>query len=506
MQILSIIFTVIIFFFFQIVEQDALAESKDVHEKINQSSQSRLEESFFPVGVYVYGNTEQLKELATLRQISLEEWFDSTFKDILYHNCNSVYLANLTSNPDVFKLAVSIANKYNLNIFAQLTGPLYLRPEKGDDYYKNETLKNAEHIVGQYKELDGIVAFMPKEEPTLDEIPMLSDYRKQLRQIDNNHGLYTLHNTIKPFRSDKDNLPDWFGFDRYRFKSMFGDYGVMISTPKDMALRIRTELSDFVSVADGYNRPLIFVIQGYGEDWVGSTEDLLKMTQGVVPEQKSGWKEISAGQWFGWRKYPPPKYGMRLQSWLGILEGTKGLMVYKYRSTGKEIGKRRPALVSENGDASAQWTEFGQTMANLKPLLPLASRWEKVNNNIVETDDPDVFLGTFKDPHANKYYIVVVNSRIATWGEGSERFVTQNSGLQFDSKGLQGLNPAEALVAKLNTNRELQLEDYLSGEQIAVEKGGAFSITIEPGSGRVFEVGGEQFKPDAPKLKLQENS
>lgn len=457
-------------------------------ETSNSTTETGFTPSFFPVGVYIYGHKATIEALASKRNIDYKQWLDSAFGDLAARNCNSVYLANLSDNPGAFIEAVTIANQKGLSVFAQLTGTMYLRPSLGNDYYETTTLKAAQKIIPQYQGLSGVVAWMPKEEPTLADMPLLSTYREQVGKLDNKRALFTLHNTIEPFKQDKQNLPDWFGFDRYRFKSMFGDYGILLSTPKDMALRIREELAQFSSIASDKGRPLIFVMQGCATDWMGSKEDLLKTTSGVTPSASTGWQEIEGGKWFGWTKYAPPPFGMRLQCWLGILEGVKGLFVYKYVSEGQEVGKREVALVSEDGSPSAQWIEFGETISQIKPLFPLLLRWSKEAGSVLKSENPEVFISSFIDKTTMARYVVVVNARIAEWDQNSPRFLGSTTELKFDINGLQGLRPASDLKANLTIDGNFTLRDYLTGEQLSTTQDNSLELTLPPGGGKVLVI------------------
>jgi hypothetical protein len=269
---------------------------------------------------------------------------------------------------------------------------------------------------------------------------------------------------------------------------MFGKYGVMLSTPTDMALRLREELQQFQSVAEKHGRPLIFVMQGYGSDFFGTTEQVLKLTSGVLPPPHSGWKELTPGHWYGWLKYPPPKYGMRLQCWLGILEGVKGFFVYRYNSSGEAIGNREVALVSNQGVSSEQWAEFGETIAHIEPILPLAHRWEKMDIVSASTAHPDVFISAFRNPYTQTCYLVVVNYRIAKWDEQSPRFLRKNTEVRCGNTGIDGLKPAGKLDVVLSVGTGSILFDIIDKNLYFADKEGNIQIEIDPGGGFVFEI------------------
>jgi hypothetical protein len=475
-------FTKLVNFSYAQVHEEASSPNWSIDNKGNYKP------SFFPVGVYIYGNEEELTSLASKRNLSYEQWLEETFKDLKRHNCNSVYIANLSNNPKGFRKAVLSAERNNLYVFAQLTASMYLRPSLGIDHYKNVTLKAVEKFIPQYHDLPAIVAWMPKEEPSTSEVPLLANYRKYIKQLDKNRAIFTLHNTAEPFEKDIENLPEWFGFDRYRFKTMIGKYGMLVSTPKDMVSRLCSELDLFYSLASQRRRPLIYVMQGFATDWLGTKEQLLKFTKGKLPTKRSGWVQIENDLWFGWTKYPVPKFGMRLQCWLGVLEGAKGLLVYRYNPQGEDIGKRKVALIGHDGSETQQWKEFGETIAVLNPLFPLFLSWTKEASYVIQSNNPDVLVSSFVDKISNQRYVVIVNSKIAEWDNNSPALVGSNTELHFDFHGLQGLREAGDLKARFTIISGYYIKDLITNQIVEVDKENSFELSLPPGGGRVLQI------------------
>ena len=74
-----------------------------------------------------------------------------------------------------------------------------------------------------------------------------------------------LHNNIKSMEMDnQEPQPDWYGFDRYRFRMVAGSADeLVVSTPSDTARLIYREINEFYQFAAERGLPLIFVGQGY---------------------------------------------------------------------------------------------------------------------------------------------------------------------------------------------------------------------------------------------------
>ena len=232
----------------------------------------------FPIGPHIYGGLQQRAEILGMTE---EQFAEHLAKDVKAHGGNTIYYANLTANPETFKTAVAAAVKHGVQVIGQLTANLYLRPEKGREHYDKVTVPAATTILPQYRGLEGVIAWMPKEEPYASVMDLLAEYRGKVRELDPTHAIYTLHNNIPAFEIDDTNLPEWFGFDRYRFKCHSAHYGILISTPKDMAARLRREIAEFYREAQKRGRPLIFVMQGYGHQNIHTTEDIKNWTNGA---------------------------------------------------------------------------------------------------------------------------------------------------------------------------------------------------------------------------------
>ncbi len=445
-----------------------------------------IKPSLFPVGVYFYGAADHHAQLAERRGMKLADWFDFCMKDMAAHGCNTVYVANIANKPDDFRLVTGIAQKHGLGVFGQLTRDLYLRPGKGRKHYDEVTVPTAKRILPGYRGLKGLLTWMPKEEAAPKEVPQLQEYRKLVRQLDPTHAIYTLHNNIGTFRADDKELPEWFGFDRYRFRSLFGSYGILISTPKDAAIRLREDIADFYIEAAKRGRPMIYVLQGGGWDWKGSEEKLLKeLTSGVRPGENSGWQEIEPGIWFGWPRYLVPKYGMKLQCWLSVLEGAKGLHIYHYLGRGDELGKRQFGVVGQLREETPRWREFADTVAEIKPFVPTILRWHKEAVCPVQANHPEVFVRSFIFNFESERYVVAVNSRIAEWDKVSPRMPRGKTELKFTEKGLEGLRPVGPLTVKLKLTGPGRLFEFGADNPLPTEDG-SFDVTIPPGGGKVF--------------------
>lgn len=445
----------------------------------------------FPIGPYIYGRPDDLRESARQQGLTLEQLFDGYAADVAAHGGNTIYYANLTTDPEVFRLAVQTAGKHGVGVFGQLTADLYLRPERGAEHYEQVTLPTAGKIMPQYRGLPNVLGWMGKEEAAAGDMPLVAKYRGAIRELDPTHAQFTLHNNLPAFQAESEPLPEWFGFDRYRFRCLKAHYGLLISTPRDMAIRLRDELRQFYAEAAQRGRPLVYVMQGYGHENLFTTEDIRKWSGGQREslDPWGGFREVEPGVWRGWDRYPPPPGGMRLQSWLAVSEGAQGLLIYHYNRLKTEGDLRYVALVDEQGKETALWREFGECMAEMKPLLPLILSWHKEALPRAAADDDWVRVSSFIRGFEAERYLLVVNERIATWDDGSPALPRGKTELHFDDQGLAGLHPAGPLRCTVAVEGDAPVFDLLSGRRLERAADGSVALTVGPGSGVVLMQG-----------------
>lgn len=445
----------------------------------------------FPIGPYIYGRPDALRAQAEAAGLTLEQLFDGWAADIAAHGGNTVYYANLTTEPEVFRLAVETAARHGVAVFGQLTADLYLRPERGPEHYEQVTLPTARAIMPQYRDLPNVLGWMGKEEAAEDEMPLVAQYRGVIRELDPTHAQFTLHNHLAPFRAEREPLPEWFGFDRYRFRCLKAHYGLLISTPRDMAIRLRDELRQFYAEAAQRGRPLIYVMQGYGHENLFTTEDIRAWSGGQrdTLDPWGGFREVEPGVWRGWDRYPPPPGGMHLQSWLAVSEGAQGLLIYHYQRLQTEGDLRYVALVDPEGRETRLWREFAQCMAEMKPLLPLFLSWHKEAVPRATVSDDWVKVSSFIRDFDAERYLVVVNERIATWDADSPALPRGETELHFDDQGLAGLHEAGPLTCALTVAGDEPVFDLRTGERLTAAADGSYELTVGPGRGTVLMQG-----------------
>jgi len=452
---------------------------------------------FFPAGPYIYGGPTRLREWAEQRGMTLEQLFDHLAADVKAHGGTAIYYANLTTDPPVFEMAVAAARRHGLKVFGQLTGALYLRVERGREYYENVTLPAARRIMPGYRGLEGVAAWMPKEEIGVEHMPLLREYRRELRKLDPTHALFMLHNHVPPFQAETDELPEWFGFDRYRFRCFKAHYGLLISTPKDMAGRLTAEIGACYAEAEKRGRPLLFVMQGYGHQDVCTADDVRAWSGGGCEAlgPNTGYVKIAPDTWLGWDRYPSPLNGMHLQSWLAVAEGAKGLLIYHYGpvSPKSEHGRvlKQMTLVAQDGSETRLWREFGECMADMTPFLPLLLTWHREAVSRAATDTPEFVIRSFIRRFDAERFLLIHNRRIATWDKDSPSLPRGKTELHFDDSGLAGLRPADTRELAFTVEGGAPLWHLRTGRRLAPGDDGLYHLSVPPGRAEILFQGEE---------------
>jgi len=461
---------------------------------------------FFPAGPYIYGRTPRLREWAEQRGMTLEQLFEYLAADVKAHGGTAIYYANLTTDPPVFRTAVAAARGHGLKVFGQLTADLYLRVEKGREHYETVTLPAARRIMPGYRGLEGVVAWMPKEEVPVEHMPLLREYRRELRKLDPTHALFMLHNHLAPFQAESDELPEWFGFDRYRFRCFKAHYGLLISTPKDMVGRLTAEIGACYAEAEKRGRPLLYVMQGYGHQDVCTADDVRAWSGGGCDElgPNTGYAEIAPGTWLGWDRYPPPVNGMHLQSWLAVSEGAKGLLIFHYGPASLRTAHGRPlkqmTLVTDDGSETRLWSEFADCMADMSAFTPLFLAWHREAVPRAATDTPEFVVRSFIRRFDSERFLLIHNRRIATWDKDSPALPRGATELHFDESGLAGLRPAGVREAAFAVEGSEPLWHLKTGRRLAPSEDGVYHLSVQPGRAEIL------FQGDEPALREERRS
>ena len=435
---------------------------------------------FFPTGAYLYLGSREFveKTLAPARGLNVEQYFDTIFSDMRLHGCTAVYIANITTDPGFFKYVCKKADQYGLKVFAQGTGELYVRTKNDRKYFERVTVPAIRKYLHHYNDIPNLVGYTCKEEvqPAAHDMALMKDGRRLSKEQMPKIPAFTLHNNIKSMELDNgDDIPEWFGFDRYRFRMVLNGKGkLVISTPSDMVRLLSRELDEMYQFAAARKRPLIYVGQGYIQ---------YEEKESTYLSEATGYKKLPNGKWSGFHRYMP-KNGMHLQFWLALSQGCRGFLIFYYQ--GRAVGERSSFLVDLKGKESWFWKEIGECFNMNKSMFPLFANWCREGDPAAVSPDKDVQVNTFIVPGFKGRFVVPVNTRIATWDKNNPYRTDKNTQLHAGEYNLEGFTWASARKITLRLADKGELRDYLTGKM--VDPG---EIILPPGQGRVFFEGTE---------------
>jgi len=292
--------------------------------------------------------------------------------------------------------------------------------------------------------------------------------------------VFMLHNNIKAMEmDDQEPQPDWYGFDRYRFRMVAGGGDeLVISTPADMARLIYREIGEFHQFAARRGLPVIFVGQGYKH------EEFQRKNAG----QRSGYREVSPGVWRGYNRYMP-RNGMNLQFYLSVAAGARGFLLYFYQSflPRANADSRSDGLISLTGEESWYWKETGDCLKEAAPLLPLFSSWFREAECPAKADDATVYTASFIRPDLDGRFFLPVNTHIANWDGSNPIRTSANTQLHSDEENLQGFEWCQNKTFKLQLPENgSPLWDVASGKKLNPD-----ALELPPGKGKVLFQGSE---------------
>lgn len=452
----------------------------------------------FPVGVYIYETQAGIAQLATDWGVTSTEVYETIAKDVADHNCNTVYYSNLSPYPTDFKSAIAQFQLEGIDVFGQLNGSSYLRTENDHSYYEATTVPATTSLLPDYIDTTGIIGWSGKEECAPEDVSLVEDYRALCEQLDMSHGTLTVHNDLDSQKNDTMNLPDWFGFDRYRFRNFVSPstYGMNLTTPLYGMNLLSDEIDNHYWASAEIGRPLIYVGQAYGEQYE-LTESLLQSKYSLDLDQmstKTGFIETSTDVWTGWATYMPPANCMYLQTWTAIAGGAKGILLFHYFTHGTDTtsGKIQvKGLVDDDLIESSQWLEFKNSVSDVLYFLPLASQWHKEWNPkaSVDVDSKWITANSFIRDFDEERYLVVVNKRIGTWDTTSPEIPTNSTQLYYDNDGLAGITAATALSFEIDIEGSDSVWDLYTGTQLTKNANGLYDLSLDPGRGVVLMQG-----------------
>ena len=214
------------------------------------------------------------------------------------------------------------------------------------------------------------------------------------------------------------------------------------------------------------------------------------------------WAVMQAHNWgTNWREPTPAE--IRVQVYLALVHGAKGIYYFQYSSGLDHGGNPVHGLVDASYAITPKWTEVKSLNAMLKKLDDtllaltsdavfagdaLADFVHSLSNPDPESSDTaDYHLGTFTHTEDDSRYLMIVNRRCRST---DDRTVT----VTLDARQLSGTD---------YTDYVYRMTDVYSNERVTTSPGTegwdhSFSVSLDPGAGKLYRIDPIQ-RPSAPE-------
>ena len=393
---------------------------------------------YFPLGVCVY--LHAFGECAKLQGMEMWDFTAQALDDIKAHHCNMVFVGNVVEK-DLKKL-VDLAEERGMRVYPQVLSIQYPRQLKKKEtrryVFNNRIRKIVERLIPKYRDRYGLLAWGMAEEIKPDIVEEFKDYQDLIAKLDPAHPGVILHNNqIALDKSCKLLKPEIIGRDSYPFDNHRS--GAISIFQQEKALE-----------------------EGY-QSAKSCGANFWAMQAGCYTYNRYD-KLGGIGN-----RYPTPKE-MRLQSWVAILHGAKGLIYFLYVGVPEQCksGESLRGLRTARGGETAQWKELGETFRDISFFTPLLVRLDKLDESIASSDNSNIAVETFAARKEGKERYLIVVNRNTVHAEKVKVKVKSEDRI-YDLRVMQRL-------------KAVTLEDFSK----------EFEVEIGPGDGNIYLIGNEQ--------------
>jgi hypothetical protein len=337
---------------------------------------------FFPLGFY--GGVDKCSS-------NVVAWLMDRMREI---HCNTWHINNL----NMARLAelVPMAEARDMRLLAQGGGwaTLYYcaglgTPTQRKQVYANTLVPNARKIVPPWRGRWGLLAWSLTEEINREHVKEIVPYYALMRELDPTHESLVLHNSHVACVEDTTLNRNPVAFhDTYPF--FIEPRSGPCSTARSLAY-FKQRLAQFATTAKERSVPMWIMAQAYGEPVGFSLEPpCFGHCGGVTP--------------------PTPAH-LRVQAWLSVAYGAKGLWWYAYR-VGSPTGV---SPISPDWKLTPLWEELGRIHARIAGISDVLLKLEPAPDaKLAEVSGQNLHVAWHKraGDAGGARYLVVVNENL----------------------------------------------------------------------------------------------
>ncbi len=453
--------------------QKSTAVSTQTHPPFSLASPP----DYFPFGAYVYvsaGNFNNRVDDAGFAQEIAVHADAMKSKGI-----NVAIFGGIQNNTQLTKVADIFYERGIKSVGFGHTKYLYERDINSeafaDEYDTKAATVNSQ--VPQWVNNPKIAGWYPVEEYDTTAIEGVRQFASLFQAADPSHPIITEHNNVDSFKVESPTIADVLIVGTYPFRYLFN--GTIPSPNEDMKYYTEHRLIPMTNlIKEKDKKPVLWaLIQGSpNKSEFNPTDKQVVDTEAKIGRNKmieQGWEWSEADQtWSMWSRYFPTPYGTRGMMWTATALGVKGLMTWSYSGYyDLSANTHRP-----------HWSELQQTISEIAPFTKLLLNLEMVDNNTPQSPDPYVLLRTHRDKLKNLSFVVVVNQKIAE--------DVDKTTYKINSQGyLEGSPLASSRTITVSSVQGQKVYDLKTKQEIPLSNS-TFQVTLQPGEGRIFLVGG----------------
>lgn len=304
-----------------------------------------------------------------------------------------------------------------------------------EDYMNRYLMPRLRQWAPGVRDDKNIWAWGPAEEMPAEDEMIYVGYKKAFKELLPNHLLYQLDSQqciFERIRHKWPPYPDIVGLDCYPWCTETLRDGV--STPDYAARWAFGYLKGYPGAAYELlaGAPAVFVAQGCAElNWIdekAGKELGWETKEGLRPPKLPNvvWRP-EVRKFSYWNRYLAPTNAWRLQSWLGICAGFKGLSFW---SAGPADDREALKSALKKGEGSVRVCLIDNKMRTLPYLKEVADSWKEIRRfeklilglhpahicHEYTVEGQRIFTNTFRDK-AGREYLIVVNGDIIRYDD-----------------------------------------------------------------------------------------
>lgn len=340
---------------------------------------------WFPLGVTFYpGSIKSQAKAFGYKENNWWRFMEKCLDDVKARNINTIFMGNFGNLEEASRL-IDLCEKKKIRVYLQGSSNWFYSRRKNREsriaFFKKIIKPYATKHMPLYKDRWGLLCWGLTEEIKPDVADDVKEYYQLVKELTPKHPGLIICNTVESGRKVVEIIkPKIMVCDRY-------PYNHGLSNEKSLEL-YETFIDSFYQFSRNCDANLWVMFQGF-----------------------KGYFLNEWGEEVNWNRRYPSASEMKLQAWLAVAHGAKGLFCFNY------ISRQRcaPGIKIMHGLRGSGWKDteqfiaLGEVYGEIKVYIDLLLNLLKEKNVSAKIDNPMVELHQFKEDKFNRTYLIVVN-------------------------------------------------------------------------------------------------